>query len=441
MNKLYGNQTESAIKNFPLAHHQVQIELMHALAEVKLAAVRANAQTGAIDAVRAEAVEDACREILAGSHDDQFVVSDIQGGAGTSINMNVNEVIATRATQMLKEKGRSETVHALDHVNRSQSTNDVNPTALKITLIRLGKSIDAELDLLAVLCHSRAAEFSGVVKLGRTHLQDAVPMTVGQEFDSWSAIMKRHQQRLREAFAYCHEVNLGGTAIGTGTNASDMYRTQVMKELQLLTGENIRTADNMIAQTSSQTDFVHVLNVITVLLNDLSKIANDIRMLASGPRGGFGEIILPEKQQGSTIMPGKVNPVIPETVNQVYFFVCGKRTTVEQAAQAAQLQLGVMFPVLADAILSSCKITKTTIQLFREECIATLTINPDTISRHLEESTAYATVLTPRLGYDVVSDIVKAAISENLTLRELVLKRNILSEAEFNQLVRADSKV
>ncbi len=440
MSKLYGIQTESALKNFPLAHHQVQKELMYALAEVKLAAVRANAQTGAIDQVRAEAVEAACREILAGSHDDQFVVSDIQGGAGTSINMNVNEVIATRATQMLNENGKSETVHPLDHVNRSQSTNDVNPTALKITLIRLGKSIETELDLLADVCHSRGKEFSGIVKLGRTHLQDAVPMTVGQEFDSWSAILMRHRQRLQEAFSYCRDINLGGTAIGTGANATDEYRIRVIKELQQVTGENIRVTDNLIAQTSSQTDFVHVINVITVLLNDLSKIANDIRVLASGPRGGIGEIVLPEKQKGSTIMPGKVNPVIPETVNQVYFFVCGKRTTVEQAAQAAQLQLGVMFPVLADAILSSCKITRTTLQLFREECIATLTINTDAISRHLEESTAYATLLTPRLGYDVVSDIVKEAISGNRTLREVVIQRNILSETEFNQIVQTDSK-
>lgn len=435
MKPLYGPQTASALQNFPMSHNLVKRELIYAMVQVKQAAAQANAAAGDLDQLRAEAIVAACREVLSGVHDDQFVVSDIQGGAGTSINMNVNEVLATLASSYLEKQGKSLPVHPLDHVNRSQSTNDVNPSGLKLAVLALGKQIDTELIRLRETCERRARECADIQALGRTHLQDAVPMTVGQEFAAWGSIIERDRRRISESLEYCRDLNLGGTAIGTGVNASATYRTQVYQLLCDITGEKLRQADNLMALTGSQTDFVHVINALSVLMNDCSKIASDIRLLSSGPLGGLGEMQLPEKQKGSTIMPGKVNPVIPETINQVYYFVSGKRTTVEQAAQAAQLQLGVMFPVLADALLSSLKVTRTAVRIFNDDCLAVVVIRKETVTDHLERSMAFATLLTPRLGYDVVSDLVHQAVATGQTLRQAVLAKKLMTEQELNAIL------
>jgi len=417
MTVLYQDQTKSALSNFPFTYHTVAKELIYAIVEIKKAAATANAADKGITQNQAQAIVQACDEILTGKYDDQFVTCALQGGAGTSINMNVNEVIATLAN-----------VHPLDQVNKSQSTNDVNPSGLKIACYRLITSLEHTLRVAATTMNARAIGWKDIPKLGRTHLQDAIPTTVGAEFASYAAIIERHNKRLSEIKPYMLELNLGGTAIGNALNASPKYRETAYTELEKITGIPVTPLSNLMSGTSSQTDFVALSHVLVSLYVDLSKIASDIRLMVSGPNGGFGELKLPALQKGSSIMPGKVNPVSAEMVNQTYYLLSGYATTIEHAAGGSQLELGIMFPILADTLISSLRLAQEVLDMFTKKCIAVLEVDKEHCLDHLNRSTAYATILTPLLGYDVVSDVVRKSIDNNKTIVDVLKEKNIFTE-------------
>ena len=429
----FGKQTKQAVKNFPFPLPKVHLELIHSITQIKKAAAQANHATGDLDKPRADAIIKACNEILAHKFDDQFVTVSLQGGAGTSINMNVNEVIASRATDILKSKKLK--VHPNDYVNMSQSTNDVNPSALKIVCLKLTQKLIKNIDHLIKTFNKKAQELKTIKKLGRTHLQDAVPTTLGAEFLAYTEIIRRDKQRIQDALKYLYDLNLGGTAIGNSINASPKYIKHVYQELKKATNLSLKPATSLMAQTSSQTDFCHLSAAVNIFCLDLSKIATDLRLLASGPKGGLGEITLKSLQPGSSIMPGKVNPVIPESINQVSYHVAGKNVTIHQSAKESILELAIMFPLVADSIITALKVTTAATRVFADKCIKTLTANKDQCREHLENSTAYATLLVPHLGYDSVSNIVKQAIKTNTTIRKIVLKRKLLSEKEFDMIV------
>jgi aspartate ammonia-lyase len=432
----YGYQTELALENFPFPIHKVHKELIYTITEIKLAAALAHEETGELPSHICQSIAQAAKEVLAGKHDDQFVTSAMQGGAGTSINMNVNEVLASRASEVLREQGQDTSVHPNDHVNRSQSTNDVNPSALKILAYRETQKLISKLEQLIQELDHKAQEYKDIAKLGRTHIQDAVPTTLGAEMAAYAAVIGRDKTRFEHIFQFLSDLNLGGTAIGNGLNASKAYNEKVFTHLQKITQLEIRPAANKMSLTSGQADFAHLSSLITILAGDMSKIAKDLRFLASGPNGGIGEIQLESLQPGSSIMPGKVNPVIPEVIDQMFYFVAGKNITIQKAAEDSHLELGIMFPVLADSLITSLKVVQTGIEIFASKCIHTLQANPQKCRQHLENSTAYATLLTPILGYDKVSEIVKTAVSEQKTLREVILEKEIMSEQEFEEAIR-----
>jgi len=435
--KYYGEQTQKAIKNFPFHVYRVHSEFIMALAMIKRSAAIANCEAGNFNQSIKAAIVKACDEILAGKMPDQFPLRALQGGAGTSINMNVNEVVAARATEMLEKQGKKIVVHPNDHVNRSMSTNDANPSAIKIASIFLTRDLQKTTAILANALEAKAKAYKNIIKLGRTHLQDAVPTTLGAVFASYAAIIRWHQEKINRVISYMQELNLGGTALGNSINASPKYIKAVYRELNKLTKQNFHPAKNLMSQTSSQTDFLAISQAVTALCVDLSKIANDLRLLSSGPRGGIGEITLLELQKGSSIMPGKVNPVLPETVNQLYFLISGNNLTIEHAAAAAQFELGVMFPTIADRLLQSLKLTSEVIEQFVKVCINKIKANPKRCKELLEKSMAYATLFTPHLGYDKISDIVKEAVKTEKTFREVVLEKKLMTNKEFEGTVRS----
>ena len=430
----FGKQTQAAISNFPFSAPPVHKELIIAVTQVKKAAALANKQTGQLSPEIADAIVTAAGELLAGKFDDQFPLPSIQGGAGTSINMNVNEVLAARATELLADKKIS--VHPNDHVNMAQSTNDVNPSALKIACITLTTSLLKSTQQCIASFASKGREFARVYKLGRTHLQDAVPVTLGSEFASYAATLTRDMKRVEARLPFLHELNLGGTAVGNSINASKAYQKAVYEDLSNVTGFPVKPAENFMSQTSSQTDFVSLSQAVLALTLDASKIANDIRLMSSGPIGGLGELILEELQAGSSIMPGKVNPILPEAVNQLYYTVSGNNLTIEHASHASFLELANMFPILADRLISSLKLTDEILKQFSVKCVATIRVNEARCRELLERSSAYATLLAPVLGYDTVSAIVKESLKTGSSIRTLVLSKKLLSEAKFDEAVQ-----
>ena len=431
MSKYWGKESQKAAENFTYNLPRVDNDLIKAIAEVKKAALFASWKNGEIDKDVHRALDQASGEVIAGKLDREFDQPFLQGGAGNSINMNVNEVIANRGQELLKGKKR---IHPNDHVNRHQSTNDVNPSALKIVCIRLSDNLIASLDDLIEELRKKAKEFEGIKKVGRTHVQDALPTTLGQEFKSYADILTADKKRIIEATSYMYELNLGGTAIGNSISAPKNYIKEVYPALAKITGLKLTPAANLMCGTSSGADFAHLSSVVTVLFSDLSKIAGDLRFMASGPMGGIGEISLTPLQAGSSIMPGKVNPVMPETINQVYFYILGNNLTIFEASTNAHLELGIMFPVLAGSIISTLKVASQSIKLFKDRCISTVRANKERCSEHLERSTAYATLLVPKLGYDKVSEMVKKAVSEKRTIREVMLENKLLTEKEFDEL-------
>lgn len=430
MKAYYGVQTEYALQNFPFPVHSVAIELIYSIAQVKKAAALAHKSAGELSPIITDAIAQACDEILEGKFDDQFVVCSIQGGAGTSINMNVNEVVASRAQEICCHP-----VHPNDHVNKSQSTNDVNPSALKITAIKLTHTLLKNIDFLIRSFEEKANAWKHIKKIGRTHIQDAVPSSLGSEFQAYADTIKRDKQRIEETLPYLHDLNLGGTAIGNSINASEKYIQEIYKELVQITELPLKKTNNLMAATQSSTDFCQLSSTINILFTDLHKIAKDLRLLASGPYGGMGEIIIKELQKGSSIMPGKINPILPEAINQIAYDIAGKNITIHQAAQNANLQLSLMFPIIADSLITMLKVSSTAVFVFALNCVQHLTANPQKSMQLLEKSTVYSTLLSPRLGYDAVSAAVKEAIQSNRSLREIILEKRLLTENEFNELI------
>ncbi len=430
-----GKETTKALANFPFSIHSASHELVCAMVLVKKAAALAHKDIGELDGDISDAIVWACDRVLSGELEHEFCTPALQGGAGTSINMNVNEVLAALATEHLSGSTKK-VVHPNDHVNKSQSTNDVNPTALKIAAYSLTEQLLGNLVNVQKIFAQKAAELAHVHKLARTHLQDALPTTLGKEFEAYGAIIGRDMARIVDAQKYMLDQNLGGTAIGDQTNASAAYIDKVYMYLAKLSGIPVKSAQNMMGLTSSQSDFCHLADAVQILALDMSKIASDIRLLSSGPKGGLGELKIPEMQSGSSIMPGKVNPVLPESVNQLFFLVSGNVTTIHAAAHASQLELGVMFPILADRLIEVLILVREVLSNFASGCIMGVVAQVEVCAEHLEKSSAYATLLTPEMGYDQVSAIVKEYIETGVSIRQLVVDKGLLTTEKFDQIVQ-----
>jgi aspartate ammonia-lyase len=437
----WGVHTARALENFPISGTPLSThrQLVAALGAVKQAAVRANRELGYVDARRAAAIDRACQDVRAGLLDAQFVVDVIQGGAGTSTNMNVNEVVANRALEVLgSSAGRYDEIHPLDHVNRSQSTNDVYPTAVRLSLLAALQGLSTAVARLAQACHDKSAEFWLVPKMGRTQLQDAVPMTVGQEFAAWAATLAEEEARIRDSRGLLCEINLGATAIGTGITADPGYRDVVCRHLRQITGLPLVTATNLIEATSDTGAFVQLSGVLKRTALKVSKICNDLRLLSSGPQAGLGELRLPPRQAGSSIMPGKVNPVIPEVVNQVAFAVVGNDVTVSMAAEAGQLQLNAFEPVIAHVLLEGISWMTKAFEQLATLCIAGIEVDRDQLRSTMATSVGVVTALTPYIGYTAAAEIAKSALCGSGDVRSLVLATGALSEEVLDDLLRPE---
>ena len=434
----WGVHTARALQNFHVSGIAVSThrELVAALGAVKQAAVRANRELGLIDARRADAIDRACQDVREGRLDDQFVVDVIQGGAGTSTNMNANEVVANRALELLGlPAGRYDEIHPLDHVNRSQSTNDVYPTSVRLSLLAALDRLSAAVHRLEQACLAKATEFWSVPKVGRTQLQDAVPMTVGQEFAAWAATLAEEEARIQDSRGLLLEINLGATAIGTGITAEPAYRESVCRHLRDITGLPVVTATNLVEATSDTGVFVQLSGVIKRTAVKVSKICNDLRLLSSGPQAGFGELRLPARQAGSSIMPGKVNPVVPEMVNQVAFTVIGNDTTVTMAAEAGQLQLNAFEPIIAHLLLQSIDWMATALDTLTDLCIAGIEVLHERLRERTISSVGVVTALTPYIGYTAAAEVAKAALAGAGNVRQLVLATGALSADVLDELL------
>ncbi len=435
---LYGIQTLRALENFPITGVPIREfpSLVEALATVKAAAAHANAALGLLPREIASAIEEAAAEIRAGRHHEHFLVDAIQGGAGTSTNMNANEVIANRALELMgRPRGDYATIHPNNHVNLSQSTNDVYPTAVKLALHSSIEGLRAAMRQLVEAFLTKGEEFARHIKMGRTQLQDAVPMTLGQEFSAFGHTMLEDVDRLGEAQALIREINMGATAIGTGINTPPGYAEKVRENLAALTGLGLITAPDLVEATADTGAFVQLSGVLKRCAVKLSKICNDLRLLSSGPRAGLNEINLPAMQPGSSIMPGKVNPVIPEVVNQVCFDVIGGDVTVTMAAEAGQLQLNVFEPVIAYRLLRSIDTLRNACVVLRERCVNGITANPARMHQFVEGSIGIVTALVPVLGYERCSQIAKTALDSGRSVTELVLEQQLLTRAQLDELL------
>jgi aspartate ammonia-lyase len=435
---LYGVQTLRALENFPITGVTLRDfpELITALAQVKEAAAGANHALGDLADDVHEAIVAACREIEAGKHHEHFRVDMIQGGAGTSTNMNANEVIANRALELLGEpRGAYHRVHPNEHVNLAQSTNDVYPTALRLALHASIGGLQEEMRLLVDALKAKGKEFAPHLKMGRTQLQDAVPMTLGQEFTAFGVTIGEDVERLEEAKALIREINMGATAIGTGITARGGYAEDVRARLSTITGLDLITAADLVEATSDTGAFVQLSGVLKRCAVKLSKVCNDLRLLSSGPRAGLNEIDLPSMQPGSSIMPGKVNPVIPEAVNQVCFDVIGADVTVTLAAEGGQLQLNVFEPVIAFRLLRSISALRNACRILRERCVVGIRANPAAMKHFVERSIGIVTALVPELGYEVCTQLAKDALEQDRWVVELVLERKLLTRAQVDEIL------
>ncbi len=428
----YGVQTARAIANFPISGERLHLELVRAVARIKIAAARANMEVGGLDRTKGEAIVQAAEEVLAGKLDRDFVVDAYQAGAGTSFHMNVNEVIASRACEILGGKrGDASLVSPNDHVNMAQSTNDVIPTAIRLAAHALSGPVLDEMRALARSLGGRARAFAHVLKSGRTHLQDAVPVTLGQEFSGYQVSVESWAECLTRSREGLLTLGLGGNAAGTGINAHPEYRTRAVKHLAALTGAPFRPAANLFEAMQSMAPFVRVSSDLRGFALDLTRIANDLRLLASGPTTGLFEILLPAVQPGSSIMPGKVNPVMLEMTNMVCYQVIGYDTTVAYASQAGQLELNVMMPVIAHDLTRMLTILAPALRALREKCIDGITANEDACRRYFERSTALATALNPAIGYLAAAEIAKESAKTGKTVVELVREKKLLTEEQI----------
>ncbi|MBT3322359.1 MAG: aspartate ammonia-lyase [Anaerolineae bacterium] len=440
----YGIHSLRAVENFPISGTAISAypELVNALASVKKASALANHQFGLLNDTKKDAIIRACDDLLKGKLHHYFVVDIIQGGAGTSTNMNANEVIANRALEYLgKERGAYKELHPLEDVNMSQSTNDVYPTAIKVALHSKIDNLIKAMGILQKAFEEKADEFHDILKMGRTQLQDAVPMTLGQEFSAFATMLSEDRDRLREASLLINEINLGATAIGTGINAPKGYAKVVGKLLGEVTGIPLITARNLVEATQDAGGFVQLSGVLKRVAVKLSKTCNDLRLLSSGPRVGFNEINLPPVQAGSSIMPGKVNPVIPEVVNQIAFEVIGNDITVSFAAEAGQLQLNAFEPIIVRNLFNSLRFLRHGCTTLAERCVVGITANRDDLRDMIDKSIGIVTALNPHIGYENASAVAAEAHKSGRGVVEIVLEKGLLNKEELNEILRPEALI
>ena len=435
-NVYYGVQSLRAAENFPITGLRMNPELIRSLAYIKKAAALTNLEAGLLNARIANAIVRACDEILAGKLREQFIVDPVQGGAGTSINMNANEVIANRAIELLGGvKGDYSLVNPNDHVNCGQSTNDVIPTAGKMTTLRLLKKLETELDRLRAAFEDKSREFNHVIKMGRTQMQDAVPIRLGQEFRAYADAVRRDTVRMGKAMDEMRSLNMGGTAIGTGINADETYLRRIVPVLSEVSGMELTQAGDLIDSTQNPDPFVAVSGAVKTCAVTLSKIANDLRLMSSGPRTGFGEINLPARQNGSSIMPGKVNPVIPEVINQVAFLIIGNDMTVTMAAEGGQLELNAFEPIIFYCLFQSIGTLTYAVHTFVDNCVTGITANRERCRDMVEHSVGIITALCPHVGYEKAAEVAKRAIETGAPVRRLILEEGLLDEAALDKIL------
>ena len=436
----YGIHTKRASENFKLNYRKVHPELIQALGMVKKAAVITNKELGFLQNEKADAIIQACEEIIEGKFNDQFIVDSLQGGAGTSFNMNMNEVIANRALEILgKEKGEYNIIHPIEDVNLHQSTNDVYPTAIKIAIIYLLRKLADAISTLQRSFQDKEKEFSDIIKLGRTELQDAVPLTVGREFSAYSEAIARDRWRVFKCEERLRVVNIGGTAIGTGATAPRKYIFMVIEKLREITSLGIARAENLIDATQNQDPFVEVSGILKAHSSNLFKIANDLRLLSSGPTAGLNELILPALQSGSSIMPAKFNPVIPEMVQQIAIKTIANDLIITEVVKNGNLELNQFLPLLADSLIETLKLLIQTNILFKEKCIDGIKVNKEKVNNYVINSYEIVTLFLPKLGYKKCSDIVKLSKEKNKSVIDTIKELNLLTEKEINEILSPEN--
>jgi len=441
---LYGIQTLRAIENFNISGVTLNFfpVIIKSLAMVKLAAAQTNVELGLLDSSVGNAMERPCNEIINGKYHNHFIVDMIQGGAGTSTNMNANEVIANRALEIMGyERGQYEFCHPNNHVNLSQSTNDAYPTSVKIAIIKSNQKLIQGLNELVKSFYQKAKEFAHIIKMGRTQLQDAVPMTLGQSFEAYAVTLEEEIERLKQNVNLFLEVNMGATAIGTGINSEPEYAEKVIKYLRKISGLDVVNAKNLVEATQDTGAFVMYSSALKRLAVKLSKISNDLRLLSSGPRTGINEINLPPMQPGSSIMPGKVNPVIPEVVNQIAFKVIGNDLTVTMGAEAGQLELNVMEPVIVQSIFESIEMLVNGMKTFNYRCVSGITANEQRCREMVKNSIGIVTALNPVLGYEKCSILAKEALNTGRSVYDLVIEKDFLSKDEIDELLKPENMI
>ncbi|HEU4570147.1 MAG TPA: aspartate ammonia-lyase [Gemmatimonadales bacterium] len=433
---LYGIQTLRAAENFPISGLRPLPAFVDAMIWIKRSAALTHKETGRLEARLADAIVQAADEVLAGQHRDQFIVDPYQAGAGTSHNMNCNEVLANRANELLgAARGAYAPVHPNDHVNMAQSTNDTIPTAMRLSALALLPGLLTALDTLAAAFLAKGKAFDGIIKSGRTHLQDATPIRLGQEFTAFGHTVARHRAKIEQAAGYLRELGIGGTAVGTGLNAEPRYPELMVKHLQAVSRLQLSAGADRVQMMQSMGDIATFSGAVRAYVLDLSKIADDIRLLASGPRTGLAEILLPAVQPGSSIMPGKVNPSIAEMVNQVCYQAIGLDTTVAMAAKAGELELNVMMPVITHNVVLMCTILTNASRVFAERCVEGIEADAAMCAHWLERSPALVTALAPKIGYAESAKLAKEAIATGLTVKELVVKKGLLQGKELEEVL------
>lgn len=441
-NMYWGAQTQRSKENFKIGTEKMPLEVIYAFAEIKKAAARVNADAGKLSEAKGRAIEAACDEILAGKFDAHFPLVVWQTGSGTQSNMNVNEVAARRANELLEQSGSQEKVHPNDDVNMSQSSNDTFPTAMHIAAVKevTGKVMPM-LELFKKTLMQKEQEFNDVIKIGRTHLQDATPLTLGQEISGWRAMLEKNERMITDGLKYVRDLAIGGTAVGTGINASKEFGVDVAKQLTQQTGEMFHSAPNKFQALTSHDELVFLHGALKALAADLMKIANDVRWLASGPRSGIGELSIPANEPGSSIMPGKVNPTQSEALTMVATQVFGNDATIGFAASQGNFELNVFKPVIIYNFLQSARLLADGMRSFNDNCAQGIEANLEVIAAHVERSLMLVTALNPHIGYEKAAQIAKLAFKENSTLKEAAIKSGYLTSEEYDEWVKPEKMI
>lgn len=440
--KYWGAQTQRSKQNFKIGTEKMPIDVIYAFAEVKKAAASVNAASGKLPEAKAKAIKAACDEILAGEFDTHFPLVVWQTGSGTQSNMNVNEVVARRANELLENEGSNEKVHPNDDVNMSQSSNDTFPTAMHIAAVKkvIGEVLPA-LELFKETLKQKEHEFNEIIKIGRTHLQDATPLTLGQEISGWRTMLEKNEQMIKDGLKYVRDLAIGGTAVGTGINAAKDFGDQVAKQLVEQTGETFHSAPNKFHALTSHDEIVFLHGALKGLAADLMKIANDVRWLASGPRSGIGELSIPANEPGSSIMPGKVNPTQSEALTMVATQVFGNDATIGFAASQGNFELNVFKPVIIYNFLQSARLLADGMRSFNDNCAEGIEANIDVIAGHVERSLMLVTALNPHIGYEKAAEIAKIAFKENTTLKEAAIKTGYLTSEQYDEWVKPEKMI